>query len=142
MLAVVGVGVYEHKAHAKLSSGGSSGQTGVVNIGGGIHINPNGVHLTPIGFNPGGGNVVSVALNDGDTTRTVKANVGDILNVSLPIGSWVVTADYGAGVVWGTGAADGSKVLSVQLKGPTTITIAWTDTNVPARYTTKVQVTT
>lgn len=137
VLSVVGVGLYEeHKAHA--SSSGST--AGVKNIGGGIRIDPGAVHLKPIPSNPNGGAVVNVALQDGDTLKPIIAKVGDIVNVSLPSGSWVLSADYGAGVAWGTGAAQDSKVVSVQLSGPTTLTINWTDPNVPARYTTQVKV--
>jgi hypothetical protein len=87
------------------------------------------------------GSQKNVALNDGTTNLTVAAAVGDVLNISLPISAFVLSAQYGQ-VQWGTGAAYGSKGVSVQVSGPTAISIIWNDPNVPANYATLVKVTT
>lgn len=117
---LAGLGWYEHKTTAS----GSNGPP----------------HLIPIGFNPGGGAVVNVPLADAQTTANIKASVGDILNIVLPVGASILSASYGK-VAWGTGAAPGSKVVSVKLSGPTVVSITWTDL-VSIKYTTQVQVAT
>lgn len=138
---LAGLGYYEHKKHSAPAA-----TVGGVQRGGLPGPIRPGVSFGRFNPNLGsGGNQKTVTLATGQTSATVAAQVGDIIDVVFAdSGAFVSSAEYGVNVQWGTGAAPGSKQVSVQITGPDTISVTWSSdaSGGPARYTSQVQVTT